>query len=108
MSEAEAIETLKAMTDEELLLVDHSVVKWVCQGKKCCRGTKIRDYGIAPLFFHPRKSIRWFDINKYYWMCEKHFKMYKRLVKNFPKEAVERKIFDPTKPKLLQKEKPAD
>lgn len=102
--EAAAIEELKAMSDEELLLVDHDIVKWVCQGKGCCNGTKIRDYGIAPVYYKKHRSFKdsFFDINRYYWMCSKHFKMFKRLSKNYPVEKVEYKIFDFTKPKICR------
>lgn len=96
-----ALLELYAMSDAELLLVPFDLVKWQCSGKKCCRGTKARDYGIAPKYFHTRKSIRFFDINDWFWMCEKHFKLYKRLLKSFPKDAVCAKLFDFDKPKII-------
>jgi len=100
MTESEAIQEMKAMSDEELLMVPFDVVKWICAGKGCCRGTKVRDYGIAPEFFHPRKSISWFSVRTSYFMCEKHYKMYKRLKKNFTQEHIENRLFDFNKIKI--------
>lgn len=101
MSEEEtAIAELKQMSKEELDLVDYDKLKWVCSGKGCVRGTNIRDYGIGPVYYHPRKSIGFFDVNSWYWMCEFHFKLQKRLLKNYPIEDIQRKVFDLDKLRL--------
>jgi len=98
--EEAAIVEMMAMTDAELELVPFTIVKWQCQGKGCTNGTKVRDYGIAPIYFHPRKSIRWFHIDDYIWNCSKHNKFVKRLQKSFSYEAICEKIFDPDKIKI--------
>lgn len=100
-SEKEAIAELMNMSDEELLLVDFKKMKWVCSGKNCSRGTSIRDYGIHPIYFHPRKSIRFIDLNTNFWMCEKHFKAFKILIKNYSKEHVGRVLFNHDKLRLI-------
>ena len=96
IEEQQAIQELMTMTEDELLLVEFEVVKWVCQGKNCCNGTKVRDYGIAPIYYN------FFDVNKYFWMCGKHAKIFKRLKKNFPIEKIDEKIFDFNKTKIIQ------
>jgi hypothetical protein len=98
-SEQEAIQELLTMNQDELDKVDHDVVKWICQGKNCTRGTYVRDYGIAPKYFHPRKGIHWFDIRLHFWMCGHHNKLYKRLIKNYPVDLVQEKILNFYKPK---------
>ena len=104
MTDQEAIQELMAMSEDQLLLVDFEVVKWCCQGKGCCNGTKVRDYGIAPLYYKKHRSFKenFFDINRYYWMCGKHYKLFKRLSKIFPVDKIEQKIFDFNKPKIIK------
>ncbi len=97
----EAVRELKRMSDEELLLVPYTELKWVCQTKGCTNGTIVRDYGIGPIYFHPRKSIRWFDIRTWYWSCCKHNKFIKRLLKSFLRYRIEQKIMDWNKEKLV-------
>jgi len=90
----EAIIELKSMTVEQLDLVPYEIKKWVCSGKNCNRGTKIRDYGTEPLFYHTRKSIGWFSLRDTFFMCAKHWKLYNRLKKNYPLAAIYMKMFD--------------
>ena len=103
--EEKAIQELMAMSDEELLLVDFTLVKWQCFGKKCCNGTKIRDYGIAPIYWKRHRTLNknngFFNINDFFWMCGKHAKMQKRLLLNFDRYTVDQKLFDDTKPKIV-------
>jgi hypothetical protein len=90
----EAVDELKSMEREELDLVQFTVVKWICSGKGCRGHTKVRDYGIAPEYWHPRKSIGWFSILRTFWMCSKHYKFYKRLKKRgYSEEHIVRKLF---------------
>lgn len=97
----EAVREMKRMTDEELELVPFTPMKWQCQGKGCTNGTIVRDYGIGPIYFHPRKNIRWFDIRTMYWCCSKHNKLFKRLLKSFLRVRIEQKIMDWDKERLV-------
>lgn len=102
--ELDAIKELKSMSREELDQVPYDVVKWCCQGKNCTRGTKVRDYGIAPTYFWPRKNKEWLDISPMGWffMCGKHNKLWKRLKKNFTEEHIYNKLFDFSKTKITE------
>lgn len=99
--EEEAIQELKSMSLQELDLVQHDVLKWICAGKNCNRGTHIRDYGISPVYYH--KTMKWIDVNKQWITCSKHWKIYRRLIKNYPLEAFCHKIFDFNKNKTETK-----
>ncbi len=101
--EQAAIAELMAMSREQLEHVGPDKLKWVCSGKNCNNGTTVWGFGIGYTYYHPRPSIKWFDINTNFWMCEKHFKMYKHLKKNYPVEDVCRRLFDETKIKLISK-----
>lgn len=92
MSEEEAIAELKSMNIEQLDLVPYTEVKLICHGKKCCNGTIVRDYGIAPEYYH--KRMKWHNIQNRFFACGKHFKMYNRLIKSFDIEKVHLKLFD--------------
>jgi hypothetical protein len=101
MSEEEAIQEMMAMSDEELLLVPHTVVKWICQAKGCNRHTKAKDYGIAPTYFHAKMKGRWQDLSNTFFLCGKHWKLYQRLIKRFDISAVQHKIFDYKKRNII-------
>ena len=98
--EEEAIQELKSMTREEIDLVPYTNLKWICSGKKCNNGTKVRDYGIHPEYWSQRLKEPFFSINKTFWMCGKHWKLYKRISKNYSQEHVYRKIFNFSKPRF--------
>lgn len=100
--EKRAIAELMEMSHEELLLVDHEKLKWICSGKGCCRSTKIFDFGIWPIIYHHRMKPKWMDMNKWYFMCAKHYKLFKRLAKNFPEEKVRDKILDFNKKRVIK------
>lgn len=89
--ELKAIAELKAMSFEELQLVDHEKLKWICSGKGCCRSTKVYDFGIIEIY-HPKMKPQWMNRHLYYFLCPKHNKMYKRLIKNYPVEKVRDKL----------------
>jgi len=95
-----AVRELKEMDEDNLNLVEYTVVKWVCSAKGCAGHTKVRDYGIAPEYWHPRKSIHWFNVLHNFWMCSKHYKMYRRLIKNYSHESICNKLFDFNKLKI--------
>lgn len=92
--EQEAIRELKAMSREELDNVQFTMKKWVCQCKGCNRGTKVRDYGISPEFYWPRKVGEWVDLNKNYFLCGKHWPFMKRMEKLYDRHAVEAKLLE--------------
>lgn len=100
--EEEAIQELKSMSRAELDLVPFDTFKWVCQAKGCCNGTKIRDYGIAPTYWSNRIKGEWFELGDFFWMCSKHFKIWKHLVKNYPEEKVYDRLMDPHKQRLIK------
>lgn len=102
--ELDAIAELKLMSPEELGKVHHTIVKWVCQCKGCDRGTSIWDFGIEPEYYHPRKSLGWFDINYNYWMCSVHYPFIKKLKKNFTDEHIRTRLMDFTKQILIIKQ----
>ena len=95
--ELEAIEELKSMSREELDQVPYDLVKWFCQCKGCTYGSRIRDYGISPFFYWPRKGEGWINLNFNYLLCGKHWKLVKRLEKSYEPHHIERKLFDLTK-----------
>lgn len=93
MSEEEsAIAELKAMSKEELDNVPYETVWWICEAKGCCRGTRVRDYGIGPEYWDKRYGF--FSINERFILCAKHWPFWQRLIKNFDKALVARKLFD--------------
>lgn len=74
-------ESIFDLPRERLDLIDHDVYKWVCCAFGCDRGTHVRDYGEAPMYFVPLKKMSsnpWRDSCEWYWMCGKHNKMEKR------------------------------
>ncbi|RKS00434.1 hypothetical protein [Flavobacterium sp. 102] len=90
--EQEAIGELKSMPQEELDNVPFQIVWWICEAKGCCRGTRVRDYGIGPEYWDKRYGF--FSINERFILCAKHWKFWQRLIKNFDKNTVARKLFD--------------
>lgn len=100
MSEEEAKAELKAMSREQLELVPHDIKLWVCQGKNCNRHTTVRDYGLHPEYYHTRKSLGWQNVSERFWMCARHYSIFKRLRKNFTLDHIYRRIFDENKQKL--------
>lgn len=63
---------------ERLDLIDHDVYKWICMVEGCTGGTHVRDYGESPLYYHPRKSIKWFDAEDEQWLCSKHYPLWRK------------------------------
>jgi len=102
MTEKEAINELLNMSKEELDLVQYYKVKLICSGKNCQRITHVRDYGIHPIYYHPRFTKGWHDITQEFFACAKHWKIYKRLLKKFNQSAVYFKLFDPNKNVIIK------
>jgi hypothetical protein len=94
MSEEEAIKELLNMSESQLLLVPFDTVKLICQAKGCVRHTKIRDYGLHPVYYVKRFDVKWHDITKSFFTCAKHWKIYSRLIKNYDITKVQDKILD--------------
>lgn len=100
--EESAIQELKSMSRAELDLVPYETVKWVCQAKGCCNGTKVRDYGIAPEYWSQRLKEPFFDVSLYFWMCSKHLKMWKHLIKMYSENHVYNKLMDYDKQRIIK------
>jgi len=100
--EQEAINELKAMSREELDNVDYTLKKWICGCKGCNNGTKVRDYGIHPEYYWPKKGEGWLNIEYNYFMCGKHYPFMKRISKIYGWPAVEKKMIDYSKNELQE------
>jgi hypothetical protein len=87
---------LRMMSDEDLDKVPSDIMYWICQGKGCNCYSRVKTYGDFP-FFRFRKE--WIPMDGHlpgnWLMCGKHYKLWKRLTKNFDKETVYRKIMKP-------------
>lgn len=97
--ELDAIAELMSMPVDQLEQVPHEKKKWLCQFKGCSNGTIVWDFGLSPVVFHPRKNIGWTLIGitedrLHYWMCGKHYKWFKRLMKNFDEPHIRRRCMD--------------
>lgn len=66
--EQEAIQALKSMSKDALSLVDHDVLKWVCQGLDCQGYTKIKDFGVSPWYY---TRWGWLNLEKHYLHCSR-------------------------------------
>lgn len=98
----EGIKQLYEMSREELDLVPFTVVKWQCQAKGCCNGTKVRDYGIKPIYWRQKLlPSEFFNVDAWFWMCAKHLKFWKRLIKKYPEEHVYKKLMDVNKKRIV-------
>lgn len=87
---------LRKMSDEDLDKVPSDIMYWICQGKGCNCYSKVKTYGDFP-FFRFRKEWISMDgsIPRNFLMCGKHFKMWKRLIKNYDEDKVYQKIMKP-------------
>jgi len=94
--EEEAIDILLKMSKSELDLVPYDTVKLICQAKGCKRHTKIRDYGIAPVYYVHRFKIgqQWHNVLKSYFLCAKHWSIKTRLIKRFEVWRVQQRMLD--------------
>lgn len=86
---------------ESLDRIDFDLKKWCCQCKKCDNHTKIRDYGIAPYYFHTRKGWGWNNLYYQYYLCSKHTKFFRHLKKRFDIQVIEDKMLDWLKNKIF-------
>lgn len=67
----QAIEDLKSMTKDQLLLVDHNKHTLECCVGGCKKYWNVKDFGISPWFFIRGK---WYDLLNINYSCETHFK----------------------------------
>lgn len=72
--------------ESDLPNLPFKLVKWVCIVDGCTCGTKMRDYGISPIFWWPVKITRkkdgsyrggWTDFTHGY-ICNRHWPEYKQ------------------------------
>ena len=115
--EESAIAELMAMSDSELDMVSYEIKKWCCSGKKCNGYTRVRDYGIAPTYYHKKMYCnnedsllhkakipfsKWHDVTTTFLMCSKCFKKWKHLVPLYGEVAVNEKLFNPDKIRIIE------
>lgn len=93
-SEEDAIQELMSMSQKELDLVAYDTVELICQVKGCKCYKRIRDYGLSPIYYVKQHKGRWWNINKTFFLCSKHWKFYNRLSKLYGQEHIQRKIID--------------
>jgi hypothetical protein len=89
---------LRLMSKEELGLVPFDKMEWCCQGKNCNRKTTVKTYGDFPFFYWRGQWIPFIhesNIPTEFFMCSKHFKMWKGLIKNYEEEKVFQKVMKP-------------
>lgn len=98
--EQEAINELKAMSREELDNVEYTLKKWICGCKGCNGGTKVRDYGIYPEYYWPRKDKGWMNVHASFFMCGKHYPRLKKMANLYGWEKVIEKMIDRDKTNL--------
>jgi hypothetical protein len=95
---------------ESLDAVPYIRRRWLCQVKNCPNGTHVRDYGLEP--FNGRGIWAFLDRNgkgatanprnywmgpNNYWLCGKHNRLFKRLLKRFTVDHIFSKVIDPDK-----------
>ncbi len=102
-SEEEAIKELMEMSREQLDLVPFDTLKWICGFKKCNCHTKIRDYGLGDLFYHPKMATlpNFFNPFNVFFVCGKHWKFYNKLVKIYGQRKTINKVIDLEKERLI-------
>lgn len=71
------------LSAEELNNVPFDIVRWQCKIESCECFTRLRDYGITPIYYHKSGMnsdngfSHWVNIEKEFFMCGKHWKQYK-------------------------------
>lgn len=75
---------IKSLTPDELEQVPFDGVRWQCKIKFCKCYTRMRDYGMHPVYYHKRGVKNpvngidhWINITEIFLMCSKHWKRYK-------------------------------
>ncbi len=69
------------LSKEELEKVEHTIVREVCCAEGCNRYTRIKDYGISPIFYSPKSTVNgiktpWVDCSRTFFLCAGHWKIY--------------------------------
>lgn len=80
--EEEAVRDLYDIRDTDLELLPFTVIKWHCILPGCTCGTMVRDYGIAPHYYSPRKGWGWVDGATWWMLCSKHWKHKDRILRS--------------------------
>jgi hypothetical protein len=80
---------IKGLSAGELEKVPFDIVRWQCKIKFCKCYTRMRDYGMHPVYYHKRGVTNpgniidhWINIDTMFLMCSKHYKRYKNKVTN--------------------------
>lgn len=94
----ESITEFMEISPESLKMIQFDLVKLVCAAKGCCRFTKARDYGIHPVYYHPRMVNLWHNTDTHFFLCPGHRKLHERLLKRgFEKDHIYRRLIDENK-----------
>lgn len=73
---------IKKLTPAELEKVPFDVVRWQCKIKLCKHYTRLRDYGMDPVYYHKsgmksqKGFTHWVNVEKEFFMCHGHWKAY--------------------------------
>ena len=76
---------------ESLEQVSFTVVRWQCKIKLCKCFTRLRDYGLDPLYYSKRgiispdgKVIHWVNTREIFLICRKHKKYWGKPTEDIP------------------------
>lgn len=64
--------------DSDLPNLPYKLVKWKCIVKNCNRFTRMKDYGIDPLYHWGKKKNKWISVMLHFFLCPKHWPIYNR------------------------------
>lgn len=70
---------IRTLPKEQLELVPHEIKKWRCCIAECNGFTRIKDFGISPLFLCFR--TKWINLENCVFYCSKHWKLYNVQIK---------------------------
>jgi hypothetical protein len=74
MSEDE--EYIRSLPEDRLEMLEPELRKWRCCIEGCDRFSRIKDFGISPIY---RWRKKWFDVTHTVLYCGKHWKYFKRV-----------------------------
>jgi hypothetical protein len=65
--------------ESDLPGLPYKLVKWKCVVKSCNHYTRMKDYGLKPLFWWARGGkFKWVDITIHFLLCHKHSKIWNK------------------------------
>lgn len=79
MSHNECVAYLKNLKPEELQVIPFEIKKWTCCVEGCKGFTRIKDFGISPIFLCFRK--KWINLEHCVFYCSKHWPLCKKSIK---------------------------